>query len=680
MARSIDQQQYMMYAALLVGSLGAYGAYGAMTSKKSQGISDLFESGDVEHLASKFSDMSAKVDQTLEIKNALENIAKDTNLAIDFVNNFNSKSTTVHSRLQDLEKKCSLASTLDLNSGSSGNDILSPAIALLEEALNATKEVSYAARDKANINSGSVAQMQTSLNQLEKDKGLLTKISSNFAGVNERLDSSSTRLAALDSRLSNLGLEEDSITARITSLENWKDSRIQSVRTSDSTDSTTTRMIDVESMVDTNAHNISALMGKVDSNMVDIASRFPDFQEQISLNKSNIAAAKTLADANLRTQTDIVNPRLSDIETSLRDLESLDMRVVSRIDLLESSKPVEAAERATILNDVTRLASRVTSAEVAVDNNTDMIEGVVSEKISSNSANIDSLHSSTNFLNELLFRNNEKIICDGFFQARNGALLWNAKVGYSSAGDNNWKTYRSNTGAKGLGFEGFALRHTVGNSSNAGFIIENGKDEALLSVRASDGLTGIGGPLQVNESSAMYADGNGSACFGHWNHRGDSCGLRQKVDGSVLVGSLQSPNVTITCGGTDSLKVTPGVFQINNGGGSSTNHSVFSENDNNIVTGSGRKTYFSFGKDEAKVAISKKEITIDGTKVLATLNSLQAQIKIFANEMANNYVKTGSQYYMKGHKDNWGTELGFSGYDARWHTDNTRMKFKIFSA
>ena len=78
--------------------------------------------------------------------------------------------------------------------------------------------------------------------------------------------------------------------------------------------------------------------------------------------------------------------------------------------------------------------------------------------------------------------------------------------------------------------------------------------------------------------------------------------------------------------------------------------------------------------------IKHKEVNIDGTNVLAKLKSLQTQIDTLKTSMSSDYVKTGDQYYMKGHKDNWTSELGYSGNDARWHKDNTRMKFKIYKS
>ncbi|ACH46879.1 unknown [Feldmannia species virus] len=656
-------QQVLLYTAVLLGTVGAYGT-----------------------LQSTYSSDSPEYVSDSKLKSDVDKLKNETSSVTDFIKSFQENSTSLHSRMSELENLIPLLG--DSTKTSDSNQLV-----VISNSINAAKEVSYAARDKANTNSASIAQVKTSVDTLLSEFGEVASLNSSLVGLKDRLETMS--LTGVRQQLADLELQTQGMVDRVTGVETWMSNRVNLSRDSSSSSGTisTDRMADIETLLDINSQGVVSLTGRVDSNTLDIATFVPDFQEQLSQNKANTANAKTLADTNHDTYTQIVTPRLVDLENSVLNLQSLDSTVVSRLEVLESSKPFEAAERASLSSDIQTVSSRSTELAEKIDAVVDELEGYYAERIDSCFANIELTSSSLSHLTDLLYRpsNVDEVRCDGYFRALNGAELSNATLSLAAPGDRNWMIYKAegtteNGLVHGTGFDSFATRIRVFKSPNQGFIIENSLEKLLLSVRGSDGLTGIGGELQVEGTAAVYHH-SGNACFGHWNQRGDKCALSQSSDGSVALGSFGTPNVNLKCSGVDRISISPsqtrlrGSVWIQNGAtGEDTRSTVLNEDNNYLATGSGKKTYFTFGRNNPSVHVREKEINIDGVDVLAKLKELQDGIVFLENKVENEFVKKGSEYWMQGEKDNWNAELGYAGDDARWHKNNSRMKFKIHSA
>ncbi|MEM8961999.1 MAG: hypothetical protein AAGD38_10995 [Acidobacteriota bacterium] len=139
------------------------------------------------------------------------------------------------------------------------------------------------------------------------------------------------------------------------------------------------------------------------------------------------------------------------------------------------------------------------------------------------------------------------VIQDGVDGGRTkGLWMWQAD-------DSNWGIYmaqpgdeRSLAGGKavtGEGFSGFALRLRTHDRASDGIIFENSKEERLLSVRASDGLTFIRGGI-VQETWQAVTFRNEWENFGEpFNEAGyfkDSLGIVH-LRGGIQGGKLSTP-------------------------------------------------------------------------------------------------------------------------------------------
>ena len=227
-------------------------------------------------------------------------------------------------------------------------------------------------------------------------------------------------------------------------------------------------------------------------------------------------------------------------------------------------------------------------------------------------------------------------------------------------------------------FTGMAARLRVYDSDTTGFVVENSNDEVLFSVRGSDALADLAGELRVDTNMLLYSDEENNACFSHALHTAYP-GLTHRADGNtvvtsnnkVLIRSKDSNRIK-----TDSARVTISPELLIDNGDRPDTHFNYNDEGNNWISAKS-ETNFRFGNNGKSVQIKHKEVFIDGVGVLAKLKSLQQEITNLKKD--SSYVKTdGTQYWIKGHNGNYSKELGYSGDDARWSPNNTRMYLKFY--
>lgn len=241
--------------------------------------------------------------------------------------------------------------------------------------------------------------------------------------------------------------------------------------------------------------------------------------------------------------------------------------------------------------------------------------------------------------------------------------------------DDSFMLYRSASGPSGYGFTGNAARMRVYDGSTTGFVIENSSDEALFSVRGSDALTAVYGNLAVADDVSIRVEGT-DAVFSHTNASHPA--IRQTIKGATYVGSAGS--VVLRSSNSDMLSIDSNGTTIANEliiTSDNMQNTMFRSNgDNFISTGAGKSTHFSSG-NSVSVSIKDREVVIDGTSVLASLKSLESEIKSFENDTS--YVKHGSgvSYWIQGHADTWSKELSYNGNTTTWNPNNTRMKVRF---
>ena len=747
--------QYLLYTALVLGSVGTYGALKSrgvdlnsifdpssgsrssaevsfseiLSDSSNVSISDLTvlldklsKTVDTNSQANSANSRSLKsvVETSSFLQSEIEDLKYAGSRANRLVDNFNNNSTLVHSRLSDLESTVDVLGSFGTGSGSasgsnSESDIvvdevyvkqLGSKISLLESSIKSSKEASFSAQDKSEINSDTIAGLKSSVDTLvngyTKMKGFEGRLTE-LADVVES-NTGASHFAAISKRVESLSSKSDGMLERVngveTLLQNMKEignfgNFGDSFNSGNSVDAVavdsggnTELMIDIKTASDVNSQSILALRGKVDSNAMDIATFVPDLQEQISTNKSELNAISIQSDANLETLESLVNPRLSSLEENMENLKSVDSGISSRLDVLDSSRELEAAQMSTLASDVVDVSERVTSNLDMISGLRDDLEGVYNERINNVSDTVSAVSADVDFLGEKLYRSNDdEIVCTGLLRAEEGAKICLAKnpLRLGASTDDTWMLYLGEDSSPGLGFSGNAQRMRIKDSVNEGFVLENSSNMALMSVRGSDGLTGLTGPVKVMDVSSISSQGS-MGCFGHWKHRDDdNCALRQDENSSTLIGS--SIDVKVRVRTKDMLKVEKNRTVVaqqlavqNNADGSETYPTMFRAENNIISTGKGKENKFRFGNTTYNsVIIREDEIQIKDTNVREKLIDLQTQIESLKLDVKENYVKKGEVYWMKGHKDSWGAHLSYDGNNARWGANNTRMKFKIFS-
>lgn len=147
-------------------------------------------------------------------------------------------------------------------------------------------------------------------------------------------------------------------------------------------------------------------------------------------------------------------------------------------------------------------------------------------------------------------------------------------------------------------------------------------------------------PLTVESVATIFSDPNNAYFANASMSNTTDYAIKQHKDGTTVLNS--SKQIYVNVDSTNILKCTNGSLSIEN---EDSNSTIFRTKNNFITTGEGRSTFFRFGKESPTVSISDKEINIDGTDVLATLNSLRNRIIV----MEENYLDTRKTHLLYHH-------------------------------
>lgn len=484
-----------------------------------------------------------------------------------------------------------------------------------------------------------------------------------------------------------------------------------------------TRVSDVEEASGDMDLELIALEAKVSTNDSNIAFITPDFQEQISLNKSSADATDVLAVSNEGILNNMLTVEMAHLELQLQDFRQLGKDWSTRISDIESARQIESLEKETLSSNILGVAEDVTTNLGSINAiETELID-VYTTNIANNADNVTAVKDDLSFLTGMLRREIfedegiDQVVCYSNFIAKGGAeiSLSENPLRLGDSLDDSWMLYLApSLEAKTLGmstsfstsslvqsasealkesvvsaakaprFEGMAARLRVYDSETTGFVVENSNDEVLFSVRGSDAFADVYGELTVDTNTVLRSDEVNSACFSHVLHTANP-GIAQQIDGDTVVSgkevfiqSLDETMVEVKSNMVivhNALKVDPVGSLVRTSQFNYSGHNFFSAREGGI-------NYFRFGaRGGASVKIKHKEIEIDGTNVLATLDSLQQQITNLKNDSSS--VKTdGTEYYIMGHNDpengKWVKHLSYSGDDARWGKNNTRMYLKFY--
>lgn len=693
--------QYLLYASLLLGSVGTYhalkhGMPPALDSEAS--IAGALSSGDISSadLTAMLTQLSRKVDEntaakaansgtivavaedTTEIRSEVDQLAASISAVDAFLQSFNSKSTDVHNKLADMEATLTTLTSFSGSAASTPVEVdsaymttLAKRVGLLETSSTSAKEAAFTARDDAQLNKGSLAKIKTSVDTLQTEFSAAKIASGQVAQLAEKLESvspSSTAVASMTTRLNGLTSESQRLAERLMGLEKWKNAKADEAKnvsgdssSAEISEAMRTRLTDVEIVADTNQVNMTTLRNDVDINTDDISTFQTDLQEQISTNKSAISAVQLKADTTDDSLLNIWTPRVDSIEADVAALEAADITANSRITALEEAGPLASAARDVISDDLAGVAVRVTDAETSIADLEDDVELVVKEGIRANKDNIIAMTADAAYLSEKLMRSGDDIVCNGVLRANAGAeiSLDSNYLRMLTATNNNFMMYvgdgdaekgpSGNAPAKGAGFSRNAARLRVTNGASNGFIVENSSEQALLSVRGHDGYTSCTGALRVDQNASIFSEGT-NAFFSHQNFAGSNTdfALAHIQNGKTILSSNGAGNSgTIECRvrGKNMVKMEPArvvvdnEFVVNHAAGTHDTH--FRADSNYISTGAGKRTYFRFGGSNPTVDIRDKEVRINGTDVLAKLNNLEARIKTIESDaiMKNDSVR-----------------------------------------
>ncbi len=723
--------KYMLYIALILGSIGTYNALlgssspTTTTTGNEETIASALENGDLTRadLTEMLTQLSRKVDENAQAKKAntstivsVNEKAADLRTDFDsliskvddtsiFVQNFNNEATPLHNKLVDMESKVDALTSFEESNVSTPVDIdtdyvtnLSKRLSLVETSNKTSKEAAFSARDETVVNTNSIIKLKNSIDSLTTQIASVNQVDTKVTQLTEKVDgsSSNTAISAVTTRVNSLTSENEALAARLIGVETWVNNRTENAKAASVTSETGVvtqavldRIVDVESLADTNSVNLLTITGNVDTNTADIGAFIPDLQEQISINKSEISSVLDKADTTISTIANIVTPRISDNEADIVALQSKDLEWKRRIEIIEESQPIADTAREILGSDIVSVSERVTKNLVAIGNIEDALESVFTEKIESNKANIASVADDANFLAQKFARIGDEAVSIGVLNAQNGAkiALKNNFFHYAAPNDNNWMLYRSNgkNGAiagesriEGFGFSGNASRIRIGGGISEGFIIENSNDELMFSMRGSDSLAYMNGRINVGGVCFLQTNDDGNAQFSHRLYQHSNvAAIKQEGSGNTLLSCKAGKGVVVNNGDNKVASFVNGksTFEteliVNHASGTHDTH--FRADSNYISTGSGKRTYFRFGGSNPSVNIRDKEVNIDGVDVLAKLKSLEARVRTLETD----YVRRGDTYVINGHKDGWSAELGYAGDDARWSRSNTRMTVKI---
>ena len=694
--------KYLLYASLLLGSIGTFHALkdGVTPALDSQvAVAGLLTNGDASSadLTELLTQLSSKVDENAKAKAAntstIMSVAEDTTeirsevdeLAISisavdaFLLSFNNQSTNVHSKLAEID--ATLATLTSFNSSEAGSPVevdsayvtnLSKRIDLLQTSLDSSSTSATLARADAETNKGSIASIKTSVDTLRTEFSSAKIASGEVAQVKEDLQStspSSASITAMTTRLNGLTTENQRLAERLVGLEGWREAKADDAKnlSSDSSaaeisESVLNRLVDVEIVADTNKLNVDSVRTDVDINTTDITDFQADLQEQISLNKSAIAAVELKADTTDDSLLDIWTPRVNAIEDDVKDLLAHDITVNTKLTALEEAGPIASTARQIIADNLVGVAERVTNAETAISGLEDDMEQVVTPAIDANKASIVAMVDDAAHLSEKLYRSGDVIICDGVLRTEEAQLSLNSNpINLGSSSSTDWMLWAGINAemqsAAGYGFEGERMTLRVRDNSQSGFVLENSSAERLFSVRGNDGLGLLQGPLKVDGRVYLKSD-NTNAYFMNIRNAPDNYALAHADDGITTLNSDRYIKFRVQ--EAERINVYSTSVKINNPGAMPT---YFAASNNNICTGAGKKTTFRFGTEAASVHIENKEINIDGTNVLAKLNSLQAEVDEIKKDYVTKKEKIRLRNNVKQNDDNSRGYVGAHGWN-----------------
>ena len=658
---STTSTQYLLYASLVLGSIGTYNALKDGMAQQPGAGGDNFKLGD------DIADLSASM-------SAVES----------FLDSFNNKSTSLHAELADVHAALSTLNSFESSSESSV-DVdstyvrnLSKRISLVETSNTSSKEAAFEARDTSVANKASLASLKSVVDGVTQQISATRVTSGEVAQLAEQVNSGmggNHDFTAMDSRVNGLTRESEALATRLVGVETWVQGRKNASLnvTADAgsaavSQATLDNITDLQSAVDLNTTNIETLIIEVDTNTDNISLVSTGLQEQITQNKSNTNAVKTTADGLVSDMNTLHLPRISDIEAKVLALTDMDTSTGTRLDLVEGEVPLAQAARGILTDDLVSLSERVTKNTNSIGDIEDDLDGAIQEDIDAAKARLTVLEGDASHLSEKLKRSGDYIICDGVLRTEEAELsLSNNPIKLGSSSSTDWMIWaggkmeiNGKNSANGYDFTGENMTVRVRDNSQSGFVLENSNAERLFSVRGNDGLGWVAGPMRVDERAYVYSESS-TAYFSNFFKRSvpaEMYALAHADDGTT---TLNSDNlVKIRVQKADRLEVKSHYFKIFNSG-SNVQHTFFQGNSNHnyISTASGKRTYFRFGNDGPSVSILHKEININGTNVLAKLNALEKRIKSLEDDdtIKNKdiiYLKNGNnnKYVRKGDDDN----------------------------
>lgn len=636
---STTSTQYLLYASLVLGSIGTYNALKDGMAQQPGAGGDNFKLGD------DIADLSASM-------SAVES----------FLDSFNNKSTSLHAELADVHAALSTLNSFESSSESSV-DVdstyvrnLSKRISLVETSNTSSKEAAFEARDTSVANKASLASLKSVVDGVTQQISATRVTSGEVAQLAEQVNSGmggNHDFTAMDSRVNGLTRESEALATRLVGVETWVQGRKNASLnvTADAgsaavSQATLDNITDLQSAVDLNTTNIETLRIDVDTNTDNISFVSTSLQEQISQNKSDTSAVKLTADGLVSDMDTLHLPRISGIEANVLALTETDTSTGTRLDLVEAEVPLAQAARGILTDDLVSLSERVTQNTNSIGDIEDDLDGAIQEDIDAAKARITVLEGDASHLSEKLKRSGDDIICDGVLRTEEAKLsLSNNPIKLGSSSNTDWMIWagvdpliNGEESAAGYGFSGTKMTVRVQDNSQSGFVLENSSSERLFSVRGNDGLGLLEGPLKVDGRVYLTSD-NTNAYFMNIRKAPGNYALAHADDGITTLNS--DKYIKFRVQEAERITVYSTSLKINNPGASST---YFAASNNTICTGAGKKTYFRFGTAAASVHIENKEINIDGTNVLAKLNSLQAQV--------NNCVKSGGKVIIRNQASN----------------------------
>ena len=640
---STTSTQYLLYASLLLGSIGTYNA-----------LKDGMAPGAIQ------GDGTSASSITLE--NDIAGLSGSMRAVESFVDSFNNKSTSLHAELADVHSALKTLSSLESSDGSAVDvdskyvKNLSKRISLVETSNTSSKEAAFYARDISEANKANLEGLKSLVDSVTQQISSTRETSGQVAQLAKDVRSGKGRnhdFTAMESRVNGLTTESEELARRLVGVETWMEGRKSAsvnVTAADGSaavsQATLDNIADLQSSVDVNSSNISTLITDVNINTDDISTMNTELQEQISQNKSDTSAVKLKADGLVSDMDTLHLPRIAGIEATLSTLTETDTTTSTRLELVEAEVPLAQAARGILTDDLVALSERVTQNTNSIGDIEDDLDDVIQEDIDAAKARITALEGDASHLSEKLKRSGDEIICDGLLRTQEAKLSLNKHplrlAGSSSSSWILWAGDKMTFGGKqspsAYGFGNNAtdttLRMRVASGSANGFVLENTNATNLFSVRGSDGLGYIHGAMRVDDRAYVSGDSS-TAYFSNILMRSkEQCALAQTNDGTT---TLNSPkDVKLRVNKKDRLHVK--------------------QDGNNVISAGGKDktTGFAFGdatEGRSMVQISQTDILIGDGKyypkvyVKSNIQSLWRAVRAIQKD----YVKSGDKVVIRNH-------------------------------